>query len=267
MAAVELTSPSRTTVIVLGASNVSRGLARLASVVRRRVRGPVDLFVVAGHGRSYGAASRVAMRRLPAILSCGLWRSLDREVGASAGRRRMLTLVTDVGNDLLYGFSPAQVADWVAESVRRLTARGCRVAITRLPLTSITGVGQARYRALRAAYVPGCRLDLASLVDAATDLDARLVSLSAEHSATVIDQPGEWYGLDAIHVRRRRLDDLWHAAGDAWGLAAAAGRSRTTWTDWMTMGWKAAEVRAIARRVRYTPQPVVERPDLRLWLY
>ena len=59
-------------IVVLGASNVSRGLARLAAVARARQPGPVDLFVAAGHGRSYGANSRVLMRRLPSILWSGL---------------------------------------------------------------------------------------------------------------------------------------------------------------------------------------------------
>jgi hypothetical protein len=33
------------------------------------------------------------------------------------------------------------------------------------------------------------------------------------------------------------------------------------------VGSRAAEVRSLARRIRYTPQPVISRGDLRLWLY
>jgi hypothetical protein len=161
MAALELNAPA-TGVVVLGASNVSRGLSRLAAIACARAGTPLDLFVAAGHGRSYGANSRVALRRLPSILASGLWRALDREAAAPAA-----ALVTDIGNDLLYGFAVAQVAVWVRESVRRLAAHGARIAITRLPLASIGRVGPVRYRALRAFYVPGCRLSLADLVTAA----------------------------------------------------------------------------------------------------
>ncbi|RLS44798.1 MAG: hypothetical protein DWH83_01925, partial [Planctomycetota bacterium] len=151
-------------VIVLGASNVSRGLARLTAITRRRADTPLDLFVTAGHGRSYGAASRVAMRRLPSILGSGLWRALDREAltsgGGGAAARRSSALVTDIGNDLLYGFPAGQVAAWVRESVRRLAERGSRTVVTRLPLASLEGVGPGRYRLLRMCYVPGCRLSL-----------------------------------------------------------------------------------------------------------
>ena len=265
MAALELSPVTAACVVVLGASNVSRGLARMAAITRGRVGGPLDLFVTAGHGRSYGANSRVAARRLPSILASGLWRALERHAAPSDRPRRPLALVTDIGNDLLYGFSAEQVAAWVREAVRRLADRGGRIALTRLPLASLATVGPARFRVLRTCFVPGCRLSLEALVAAAADLDARIAEVAADHAATLIEQPGAWYGLDAIHLRRHQLDALWQAAGDAWQLPAAS--ARATWRDWAAFGSRAAEVRSLARRPRYTPQPVVHRRDLGLWLY
>jgi len=262
--AVELTAVATTRMVVLGASNVSRGLARLAAIARRRSTEPIDLFVTAGHGRSYGVNSRVAARRLPSILGSGVWRALEREQPPTASCGP-LALVTDIGNDLLYGFSARQVAGWVREAVRRLTERGGRIAITRLPLASLETVGPARYRMLRTCYVPGCRLPLTALKQAAADLDAEIAAVAADHAATLIEQPGDWYGLDAIHLRRRHLDALWHTACDAWHLPAAS--ARTAWRDWAMLGSHAAEVRSLARRIRYTPQPVVSRDKLQLWLY
>lgn len=265
MAALELSPVAAARVVVLGASNVSRGLARLAAIAGGRVAAPFDLFVTAGHGRSYGATSRVAARRLPSILASGLWRALERHAAPSTEPRPPLALVTDIGNDLLYGFSAEQVAGWVRESVRRLADQGARIAITRLPLASLATVGPARFRLLRTCFVPGCRLSLDAVAEAAADLDARIAAVAADHAATLIEQPGAWYGLDAIHLRRRELDALWHAAGDAWELPAAS--ARATWRDWAALGSRAAEVRSLARRPRFTPQPVVQRGDLRLWLY
>jgi hypothetical protein len=252
--------------VVLGASNVSRGLARLVAAARGRQAGPLDLFVAAGHGRSYGANSRVFMRCLPSILWSGLWRALDRErVGLE---RPGSALVTDIGNDLLYGFSVDQLASWVRESLVRLTERGLRIAITRLPLASIDRVGPVRYRALRTCYVPGCTLSLPELKNAATRMDDAVVELAAEFRATLLDQPADWYGLDAIHVRRSRLDDLWQRAGDAWGLPAAAGRPRASLGEWARIGSRAAEVRSLFHAMRYTPQPSYRSPDdLRLWMF
>lgn len=253
-------------VVVLGASNVSRGLARMAAVATTRQRGPVDLFVAAGHGRSYGANSRVLMRRLPSILGCGLWRAIDRErVG---DRRPVHALVTDVGNDLLYGFSVDQVAEWVRESMARLSARGATIAVTRLPLASVARVGPLRYRALRTLYVPGCPLSLDALKDAVERLDAAVAAAAAEHRAAVLDQPGDWYGLDAMHVRRRCLDTLWHRACDAWGCGPAVRGGPASFAEWAMLGSRAAEVRSLAHVPRFTPQPVYRsRNALQVWLY
>lgn len=259
-----------TAVTVLGASNVSRGLARLVAAVAARAGGPADLFVAAGHGRSYGANSRVWMRRLPSILGCGLWRALDRQGFAAIGRPRaaLCGLVTDVGNDLLYGFPVDQVAGWVREGVSRLAARGATIAITRLPLASIARVGAVRYRLLRTLYVPGCPLSLDELKDAAVRLDESLVAIARDADAVIIDQPGEWYAFDAIHVRRSKLDELWNRACGAWRLDASPSAPRPSLARWAAVGSKAAEVRSLAGAMLFTPQPAVTLRDRsRVWLY
>jgi len=252
-------------VVVLGASNVSRGLARLVAAVRTRSPRPAHLFVAAGHGRSYGANSRVGMRRLPSILWCGLWRALDREAVAASGPLR--AVITDVGNDLLYGFSVEQTAAWVRQAAGRLAAHDATLAITRLPLEGIASVGTVRYRLLRTLYVPGCPLSLDQLQDAAARLDTALVAIAREFGSTIIEQPGAWYGLDAIHVRRRSLDALWSEVCDAWELPSGAARPRATLNDWAAVGRRAAEVRMLAGRMRFTRQPVIDRDRLRLSLY
>jgi hypothetical protein len=264
VAALELTG-GRRRAVVLGASNVSRGLARLATVLRARAGGPLDLFVAAGHGRAYGVSSRVWLRRLPSILACGLWDALDDGSDGDAGVRA--ALVTDVGNELLYGFGPDQVATWVREGVRRLADRGWRIALTALPTASIAGVGPVRLRLLKTVFVPGCRLTLGELKDSAARLDDRLRDVARECGATVIEQPGAWYGFDAIHIRRRRLDDLWNATCDAWGWGPSAAASRATLADWAALHSRAAEVRAIGRIMLHAPQPTVDAPTLRLWLH
>ena len=268
LAAVELTTVAheRQTVIVLGASNVSRGLARLVATVRSRTPSPADLFVAAGHGRAYGVNSRVWLRRLPSILACGLWQSLAEH--ASAENARPVAVVNDVGNELLYGLGVAQVAGAVREAVRRLADRGVTVAITGLPLASIASVGPIRYRVLRTAFVPGCRLPLPMLEEAAAWLDDELRAIAAAAGGTFIEQPRDWYGLDAIHVRRRCIDRLWREVADAWNWPTASRPARASVREWAAIGARAAETRSLARVMLHAPQPAWRSGDgLRLWLY
>jgi hypothetical protein len=261
VAQVELTGSSRA-VVVLGASNVSRGLPRLAATARARTAGPLDLFVAAGHGRGYGVSTRVWQRRLPSILSSGLWRALDRERADQP-----LAVITDVGNELLYGLGVSAVASAVREAAKRLADRGARLAITGLPIAGIAGVGAVRYRLLRTLYVPGCLLSLAELKEATRWLDEELQAIAADTGATFLEQPAEWYGFDAIHVKRSRLDDLWAGVADVWELPSVLGQPRASFRDWATLGSRAAEVRSVARVMRFTRQPVIERGGMRVWMY
>ena len=262
METLELNAAGTRAVVVLGASNVSRGLARLSAIVRALAPAPVSLFVAAGHGRGYGVNTRVAWRRLPSILGCGLWRALDRE-----RIERPMVVVTDVGNELLYGLGVSAVAGAVGEATHRLATRGGRLVITGLPLAAVAGVGAVRYRLLRMLYVPRCLLGLDELKEATCWLDEELQALAVETGATFIEQPADWYGLDALHVRRPHLDALWQRVCDAWGLPCTTASPRATWRDWAAIGSRGAEVRSLARTVRFTPQPVVERAGLRVWMY
>jgi len=250
-----MTRFSRPRVVVLGASNVSRGLSRLVAAVESRSPG-AELFVAAGHGRGYGVNTRVAARRLPSILGSGLWRGLDRQGGSES-----VALVTDVGNELLYGLSVEQITSWVRESVRRLADRGATIAITRLPMAGIATVGRVRYRALRTFFVPGCRLSLADLKKATVRLDAELQAIARDFGVQVIEQPTHWYGFDTLHVRRRHLDDLWNAACGAWGFPAVESSVASSVTDWVKIGTKAAEVRSLGGVMRLTKQPVLKLPS------
>ncbi len=246
-----MTRFTRPPVVVLGASNVSRGLSRLVAAMETRSPG-ADLFVAAGHGRGYGVNTRVAARRLPSILRSGLWRGLDRHDGAAP-----LALVTDVGNELLYGARAVLVASWVRETVWRLADRGATIAITRLPMAGIAEVGPVRYRALRTFFVPGCRLSLAGLKEAATRLDADLQTIAGDFGAQIIEQPAHWYGFDTLHVRRRHLDDLWHMACQAWGIPVVESPAASSVATWASVGTKAAEVRSLGGVMRFTKQPVL----------
>ena len=250
-----MTHVLRPRVVVLGASNVSRGLSRLVAAVESRSPGS-ELFVAAGHGRGYGVNTRVAARRLPSILGSGLWRGLDRQGGSES-----VALITDVGNELLYGLSVEQITSWVRESVRRLADRGATLAITRLPMAGIATVGRVRYRALRTFFVPGCRLSLADLKKATVRLDAELQAIARDFGAQVIEQPTHWYGFDTLHVRRRHLDDLWNAACTAWGFPVVESSVASSVTDWVKIGTKAAEVRSLGGVMRFTRQPVLMLPS------
>ncbi len=189
--------PPDARLVVLGASNVSLGQRALLRAVLSRRQAPVELLLADGFGRSYGLTSSVAGRSLPAILQCGLWQALERREG------RVEALVTDVGNDLLYGADVPAIAGWVAEALARLRARGATVVLAGLPLASLARLGPLRFGLLRRLFYPPSRLRFAQLRAQAPALDQALRTLAAQAGSAFVEPRPEWYGLDPVHVRPR----------------------------------------------------------------
>jgi len=205
-------------VVALGASNLTRGFHAVVSTARA-VWGPdVHVLAALGHGRSYGADSRVMVRTLPGILETGLWRDL---AGLPAAPTR--ALVTDVGNDILYGFPVEQVLAWAGAAVDRLERTTRDITLTDLPLASVRRLSRARFLAFRSMLFPSSRLSLGQALDAAERVNAGLEELSAARGLRFFRLKPEWYGLDPVHIR----PSLWRAAWQeilGCGPAPVAGR-------------------------------------------
>ena len=115
--------------VLLGASNLRMGFPWVLSRLRAGAGGPVEVIAALGHGRSYGTWSRLLwVRQLPGIAGCGLWTDLDRRASLPT-----LALITDVGNDLLYGAPVPEIAGWVEACLERLRERQVEAILTLLP--------------------------------------------------------------------------------------------------------------------------------------
>lgn len=214
-------------VVLLGASNLQRGLATVLHAAQAAWGEPLDVLAAAGHGRSYGWPSCVLGRSLPAILSCGLWDEwAERPAVPTAA------LVTDIGNDILYGASVAQIAAWIAEVLTRLQPRCTRVVVTQLPLEALRRVPAWRFYVLRTVLFPRSRLSWREGLARATQLNARVVEIAAGCGAQVVTPRAEWYGLDPIHVRRRSWRSAWREILSGWCDAPPPESARDSWRLW-----------------------------------
>ena len=199
-------------VVLLGASNLTMGLPIVLGAARSRLGpGPLEVFVAAGHGRSYGRWSRALVRGLPAIRECGLWAALDQR-GAPTH-----ALVTDIGNDIAYGATPAELAGWIEGCLARLAGQSARPIVTLLPAASLARLPRWQYHVFKTALFPGRRLPFPLFQARLAEANARLTELAARHDAVVVAPPGEWYGSDAIHLAARRRAAAWQTILGSWG--------------------------------------------------
>jgi hypothetical protein len=191
-------------IVLLGASNLTRGISTVIESSQNIWGSPLDVCCALGHGRSYGWTSNFLGRSLPGIVDCGLWKALEE-------RPKLPTaaLITDIGNDLMYGAPVPQIARWVETAIERLQRADAKVVMTLLPLSSASRLSPARFRFFAKLFFPHKQLDLADLLARAHDLHARLEALGRSRGVALVEQRSQWYGIDPIHIRLRCWRTVW----------------------------------------------------------
>ncbi|HVJ69847.1 MAG TPA: hypothetical protein VM510_17850 [Caulifigura sp.] len=202
-------------VVVLGASNVTLGFPRIVAEVRRLFPGRVQMFAAHGHGRSYGTPSWAPFRVLPGLRACGLWDDFCR-VHERSPETPVYALLTDIGNDLLFGKSPERIDEWLVECLGPLLAVGATTTIGRPPVHALQRLGRTRFRAARSFFFPKSPLTYERMLVDVPRLDELIVARATTVGATTFQPRPEWYGLDPIHVRRSKRPAAWREIVELW---------------------------------------------------
>ena len=249
-----------TRVVLLGASNLALGFPLIVRQLFGGLARPLEIFAACGHGRSYCTWSRVLFRALPGIDRCGLWatRADDRELAS-----RTLALLTDVGNDLIYGSSPVVIARRVETCLAMLATQRAELVLTRLPLASVERLSALRYHATKAIFFPRTRGAWPDMLKKARELDVSLEKLppgirpasSNNHStgtgsipctfaAAGASSPGRRFfslALDSVPLARTTVSGWPTSSACAWPLppnaasSAAATCERNPPSNWATL--------------------------------
>ncbi len=270
-------SDAKARIVLLGASNLTLSLPLILELAPQILgHRQFEIFAALGHGRSYGQTSRVFFRALPSILECGLWRAL-------AARPALPTyaLVSDVGNDLAYGVDPATIGSWLRECLARLQPRA-QLVVSALPVASLERLRPWQIRLARTLLFPWSEVTPQAIQQGISALNLRLRELAAEHGAQWVEQPGWWYGLDPIHIRRSARRQACSALLAGWRRTSnercaddfAPTLPRASFDSWQKQLWRAwrcrftvPEQRWICGLAQLGSQPTWSAPSFRLWLY
>ena len=217
-------------VILLGASNVVRAISTVIETAELIWGCPADVLAACGHGRSYGRTSCVLGRSLPGILECGLWDQLPRRPALPTA-----ALVTDIGNDILYGAGVDQIVAWVDQCLVRLRGACERIVVTELPLARLASITPRQYGVFRALLFPGSRVTFADAMERVRELNSRVIELAHRHRAVLCTPQLAWYGWDPIHIRRAAWSEAWCEILSPWSDGAVTQRARGSWRRWLQL--------------------------------
>jgi hypothetical protein len=248
-------------IVAVGASNLTRGFHTIVATARDLWGPDVEVLAALGHGRSYGGPSTFLVRGLPGILQSGLWRALESHAPAPTR-----ALVTDVGNDIMYGYPPAQILEWVDACVARLRQFTPDVVVTGLPHAAVAGLPAGRYLLFRTVFFPRCRLTLDQVLGIGAEVDEGLEAIARSRGAAFFRLKPEWYGLDPIHIRPRMWRPAWQEVLCGEVRRVAAGTASRA--EAVRLYCLQPERASFLGRERRTPQPgVALHRGGRVWLY
>jgi len=243
--------------VLLGASNLRVALPLVVDLLRRRAGGPVEALAACGHGRSYGTWSRfLFVRRLPGIAGCGLWPALEARPPLPT-----LALLTDVGNDLVYGADVDAIARWVEVCLDRLARQQARVVLTLLPLARLERLAPWEVRLAVSLLFPGRQAPWPALLERARELDERLRRLGEERGALLVEPEASWYGIDPIHLRRSRRREVWERLASVAGSPGSPAADPVAPAGGIRLPLLGAEELRLAGRTLRTPQPAARLAD------
>ncbi|MFM9965045.1 MAG: hypothetical protein ACKV2Q_27915 [Planctomycetaceae bacterium] len=253
-------------IILLGASNVTLSFPRLVRGFQRAFAEPLELFAAHGHGRSFGIWNRIGPRELPGIVPCRIWNDLAEQPPSDEPPR---ALITDIGNDLMYGIEPDQIADWVATCLERLLAMRARIVLTQLPLASARTLGRARFQFFRKLFFPHSQIQFEELEAKTTRLNQHIVDFGHRFEIPTLELRGEWYGFDPIHILRRHRAVAWRELLASWFDESHAADFKAVRPNDSLYLWRQRPCeRRWFGREQCATQPVLCQSDgSKLWLY
>ena len=187
-------------VVMLGASNATISLPLIVHSLRTNLPGHLEFNAAIGHGRSFGIWSSVLFRALPSIRDCRLWESINGDE-SNHGRLQTLGLITDVGNDLLYGVEPDELTEWVRDCAQRLKDIDARIVITLLPTETLKKLSRLRFTATRTLFFPRSKFNFDGFIDVVTHINEQLELIGEQYAAYVVAADPPWYGFDPIHIK------------------------------------------------------------------
>ncbi|WP_417380854.1 SGNH/GDSL hydrolase family protein [Gimesia sp.] len=242
-------------IILLGASNLTRDFPLILRLLQSSLQSPLDIYTAMGHGRSYGNWSRVLYRALPGITRCELW---DAFPLALNGKTTPLALLTDIGNDLIYGQSTETILSWVAQSIQQLREHQAQITITLLPEESLARLSSWRFELTRRLFFPNNPASLADLKEKVRELNQSLSAFADQDQISVVAASQEWYGFDPIHYRYSQRVHLWKTILSHWELPELS--RMTARNHWLDSFYAITRLTPSTRRqwgkLQQKPQPV-----------
>ena len=197
--------------IFLGASNLARAFYGLKRCIERCIFPRSASFVHAmGPGRGYVSQGGILNAVYSPILNCGI---LEAVRNKRIKNQQVVALITDIGNDIMYGVSSEKIINGLQSLLNALGEFKTNIFITSIPVDFENDISELHFHIIRQIYFPKSPVKYSQ---ASNNIKAinKFILQSSNKKITVIDDMKQFCGIDKIHYSIFKSQSAWsHVVG------------------------------------------------------
>ena len=197
--------------IFLGASNLARSFHGLKYCIERCIFPRPASFVHAmGPGRGYVSRGGILNAIYSPILNCGI---LEAVRNKKIKDQSVVALITDIGNDIMYGVSSEKIINGLQYLLNALGEFKTNIFITSIPVDLENDISELHFHIIRQIYFPKSPVKYSQ---ASNNIKAinKFILQSSNKKITVINDMKQFCGIDKIHYSIFKSQSAWsHVAG------------------------------------------------------
>ncbi len=193
--------------VLLGASNLARAYTALSRHLKQCLHPrPVSFLHALGAGRGYCAAGGVLHVVYAPIADTPVFTAAREQAERGA---RTVALVTDIGSDIMYDVTAAEINACLGDVFERLTGFGADVFVTPIHVDMEHDVKESQFRALRRIFYPHSRTEYSEAARAIVEIN-RFLEESSGRPVHLLPSMKEYCGADKIHYSLFKMHHVWN---------------------------------------------------------
>jgi hypothetical protein len=204
--AIPLHPESPVLLVLLGASNLSRGCFAFARHLKACLHPhSVEVLIASGPGRGYYASGGLLNVVYPPIYSSDIFEVAQNK---SESGTRVIALVTDIGNDIMYDVPTERLIETIQQIFARLQSMNAEIFYTTLPAAFEKKVHPVWFYILRSVLLPSSRVSYDKATAGIIAVNQFLRESASEHCHLIPDMD-RYLGFDEIHYGWLRAHHAW----------------------------------------------------------
>ena len=199
-------SESKYLLVFLGASNLGRGFTALSNcLVKALSPHPVEIINAFGPGRGYCAKGGFLFVKYPPVWGEDI-RLFIREKARDCSR--ILVLVTDIGNDIMYGVPAEDVIRCLENIFREFKNLNAHLLVSAIHVDLEKDLNETYFRILRTFFYPRSHVKFATAAASVKQIN-RFLENSRNGHIHLLKGMKEYAGADKIHYSLSKSHKGW----------------------------------------------------------